>query len=151
MQELTLAASIADIAHRHARGRKVTRVGVAVGPLRQAAAAALSFGFELVTTGTPLEGAQLSIRQLPLLGRCRSCGREVEPESWPLACPACASFELSISGGNELFVEALDYEALGTEALAAKDGSITRTAAPLAPEEAEGDRATQPSLVGVGA
>jgi hydrogenase nickel incorporation protein HypA/HybF len=35
MHELSIAASIADIAVRHARGRKVSRVEVRVGHLRQ--------------------------------------------------------------------------------------------------------------------
>jgi hydrogenase nickel incorporation protein HypA/HybF len=110
MHELSLAASIADIVHRHARGRRVTRVEVAVGHLRQAVPSALSFGFELVSMGTPLEGAKLAIRQVPVRGCCRICGREVEPEAWPLACPDCSSFELAITGGEELCVEAIEVD-----------------------------------------
>jgi hydrogenase nickel incorporation protein HypA/HybF len=121
MHELKLASSIADIAHRHSRGRRVTRVDVVVGHLRLAVPSALSFGFELVTMGTPLEGAKLSVRQVPVRGRCRLCGEEVVPEAWPLACPTCSSFELEISGGEELFVEALEVE----------EGGMVRAAAPL--------------------
>jgi hydrogenase nickel incorporation protein HypA/HybF len=110
MHELSLAASIADIVRRHARGRKVSRVEVAVGHLRQAVPSALSFGFELATMGTPLQGAELRIRQVPVRGRCRVCGDEVEPETWPLSCPTCSSFELAISGGDELYVEVVEIE-----------------------------------------
>ena len=110
MHELSLAATIADIVDRHAHGRRVTRVEVAIGHLRQAAPAALSFGFELVSTGTSLEGAKLAIRQVPVRGCCRRCGEEVEPETWPLACPRCASFDLTISGGEELSVEAIEVD-----------------------------------------
>jgi hydrogenase nickel incorporation protein HypA/HybF len=110
MHELSLASSIADIVHRNAQGRRVLRVEVAVGYLRQAAPAALSFGFQLVSMGTPLEGAKLDIRQVPVRGLCRVCGQEVEPEAWPLACPTCSSFELSITGGEELCVEAIEVE-----------------------------------------
>jgi hydrogenase nickel incorporation protein HypA/HybF len=126
MHELSLAASIADIVHRHARGRKVTRVEVAVGHLRQAVPSALSFGFELVTMGTALEGAELRIRQVAVRGRCRMCGEEVEPEAWPLACPVCSSFELAITGGEELYVEALEID----------DGSIEGVSDPAAESEA---------------
>jgi hydrogenase nickel incorporation protein HypA/HybF len=110
MHELSLAAAIADIVDRHARGRRVTRIEVAIGHLRQAAPAALNFGFELVSTGTPLEGAKLAIRQVPVRGLCRVCGEEVAPETWPLACPGCASFELAVTGGEELCVEAIEVE-----------------------------------------
>jgi len=126
MHELSLASSIADIVRRHARGRRVTRVEVVVGHLRQAAPSALSFGFELVTMGTPLEGAQLQIRQVPVRGCCRICGEEVEPEAWPLACPVCSSFELAITGGEELYVEALevDDEPMAASAAAASEGGV---------------------------
>jgi hydrogenase nickel incorporation protein HypA/HybF len=110
MHELSLAASIADIVHRHARGRRVTRVEVAVGHLLLGMPSALAFGFELASMGTPFEGAKLDVRQVPVRGRCRACGQEVEPETWPLACPACASFELAIFGGEELRVEAIEIE-----------------------------------------
>lgn len=116
MHELSIASSIADIVHRHARGRRVTRVEIAVGHLRQAMPSALSFGFELVTMGTTLEGVELQIRQVPVRGRCRRCGDEVEPEAWPLACPTCSSFELEITGGEELYVEALEIEDGSTDA-----------------------------------
>jgi hydrogenase nickel incorporation protein HypA/HybF len=110
MHELSIASSIADIVHRHAAGRRVVRVEVAIGYLRQAVPSALSFGFELVSMGTPLEGARLEIRQVPVRGLCRHCGEVVEPEAWPLACPVCSSFELSITGGEELSVEAIEIE-----------------------------------------
>lgn len=124
MHELSLAASIAEIAHRHARGRKVTRVHVAVGHLRQAVPSALAFGFELVTMGTVLEGAALQVRGVPLGGRCRLCSQEVEPETWPLACPVCSSFELAITGGEELYVEALEIEGGEREGVAAIEEGV---------------------------
>ena len=129
MHELSLAASIAEIAHRHARGRKVSRVEVAVGHLRQAVPSALSFGFELVTMGTSLEGAVLQVRQVPVRGRCRICGEEVEPEAWPLACPVCSSFELEITGGEELYVEALEVEDGERAAMLEEEGVETEAAA----------------------
>jgi hypothetical protein len=43
-------------------------------------------------------------------GRCRACGLEVEPDAWPLACPACSSFEIAVSGGEELCVEAIELD-----------------------------------------
>jgi hydrogenase nickel incorporation protein HypA/HybF len=137
MYELSIAASIAHIVRRRAQGRKVTRVKVAVGDLRQVLPSALSFGFELMTMGTPLHGAELRIRQVPLRGRCRICGAEVEPESWPRACPTCSSFELAISGGEELYVESLELstrepetrepEAHGPELISGGDAGAERS------------------------
>jgi hypothetical protein len=47
-----------------------------VGYLRQIVPSALTFGFGLLAEGTPVEGAELEMEQLPAEGRCRSCGVE---------------------------------------------------------------------------
>jgi len=52
MHELAIAEAIVAIADRHARGRPVSRVEVAVGHLRQVVPSALEFAFGLVATGT---------------------------------------------------------------------------------------------------
>ena len=48
MHELAIAESIATIAHRHARGRRVTQIDLKVGHLRQVVPSALTFAFELL-------------------------------------------------------------------------------------------------------
>jgi hydrogenase nickel incorporation protein HypA/HybF len=110
MHELSLAESIVDIAVRHARGRRVTRVEVAVGHLRQVVPSALSFAFELVAQGTPAEGAELVLEEVPAGGRCRACGAESRLDGFPLACRACGSVDVEIVAGEELQVESLDVE-----------------------------------------
>ena len=48
MHELAIAESIVQIASRHAKGRRVTKVQLKVGHLRQVVPSALAFSFELV-------------------------------------------------------------------------------------------------------
>jgi hydrogenase nickel incorporation protein HypA/HybF len=110
MHELSIADAVVRIAARHADGRRVVRVEVKVGTLRQVVPAALAFAFELVTEGTAVEGAELVLDEVPAVGRCRLCGRESTLAAFPLACPACGSLELEIVRGEELFVESLDLE-----------------------------------------
>jgi hydrogenase nickel incorporation protein HypA/HybF len=110
MHELAIAQSIVDIAVRHARGRSVTRVDVSVGHLRQVVPSALSFAFELVAQGTPLDGAELVLKVVPASGRCRTCGTESVLDGFPLLCRACGSGDVAVSGGEELRVESLDVE-----------------------------------------
>jgi len=109
MHELSIAASIADIAVRHARGRPVSRVEVRVGHLRQVVPSALEFAFELVAQGTPLEGAELVLEEVAATVRCRTCGAESSPRGFPLICP-CGSADVEIVAGEELTVESLDVE-----------------------------------------
>ena len=110
MHELAIADSIVQIAGRHANGRRVTKVQLKVGHLRQVVPSALAFSFELVAQGTFVEGAELEIEEIPVAGKCRACGAESRPESFPLRCAACGSFELQILEGEELYVESLEME-----------------------------------------
>ena len=110
MHELAIAESIVAIAERHADGRRVSRVEVAVGHLRQVVPAALEFAFELVAQGTVLEGAELALEEVPAEGRCRSCGAESRLDGFPLACRACGGWDVAVTAGEELRVESLDLE-----------------------------------------
>jgi hydrogenase nickel incorporation protein HypA/HybF len=110
MHELAIAESVVDIAVRHAAGRRVARVELEVGHLRQVVPSALSFAFELVAQGTPVEGAELSMREVEAGGRCRSCGADTPLPSFPLACASCGGIDVEITRGEELRVEALELE-----------------------------------------
>ena len=82
MHELSIAEAIVAIAEEHAQGRRVAKVDVKIGHLRQVVPSALIFAFELVTQGTPIE--------------------------LPFACPSCGSVDVDVRAGDELFVEALE-------------------------------------------
>jgi hydrogenase nickel incorporation protein HypA/HybF len=110
MHELALAGAIVDVVVRHARGRRVTRVEVAVGHLRQVVPSSLSFSFELLAQGTPAEGAELVLEEVPAAGSCRACGHEGRLTGFPLLCRACGAADIEVVAGEELLVEALDVE-----------------------------------------
>jgi hydrogenase nickel incorporation protein HypA/HybF len=108
MHELSLAEAIVAIAEEHAAGRRVTRVDVRVGQLRQVVPRALTFAFELVARGTTVDGAELVLEQVPGRGACRSCGEHSELPGFPLRCGACGGLDVEIVGGEELYVDSLD-------------------------------------------
>jgi hydrogenase nickel incorporation protein HypA/HybF len=112
MHELSIASALVDIAARHARGRPVATVEVAVGRMRQVVPSALEFAFELVARGTPLEGARLELRDIPAQGRCRECGTEAQQDGFPLCCPACGGLDVALTAGEELSVEAIEVDEL---------------------------------------
>jgi hydrogenase nickel incorporation protein HypA/HybF len=110
MHELSLADAIVAIATEHAGKRRVTRVEVRVGALRQVVPDALGFAFELVAHGTPVEGAQLVLEEVPARVACRRCTSESEVDRLPLACSMCGSLETRVIAGEELEVEAIEVE-----------------------------------------
>ena len=110
MHEMAIAESIVRIAGQHANGRRVTKVYLKVGHLRQVVPSALTFGFDLVAQGTPIEGAELTLERVPAVGRCRACGAESLRPGFPLQCRECGSFDLEVIEGEELYVESLEME-----------------------------------------
>jgi hydrogenase nickel incorporation protein HypA/HybF len=110
LHELSIAESIVRIASRHAKGRRVTKVKLEIGHLRQVVPSALAFGFELVAEGTPVEGAELEMEEVPAIGMCRECGVESQLRNFPLQCGACGGFDLEVLRGEELLVESLELE-----------------------------------------
>jgi hydrogenase nickel incorporation protein HypA/HybF len=110
MHELSIAQGVVAIASRHAGGRKVHRVELRVGHLRQVVPSALEFAFELITADTPLEGAKLVIEDVPARGRCRRCGTETTMRDFPLRCSHCGELDVELVAGEELLVDALELE-----------------------------------------
>lgn len=110
MHELSIAESIVQIASRQADGRRVTKVQMKVGHLRQVVPSALAFSFELVAEGTPVEGAELEMEEVPAVGMCCECEVESHLGSFPLQCRACGGFDLEVTAGEELLVESLELE-----------------------------------------
>jgi hydrogenase nickel incorporation protein HypA/HybF len=114
VHELSIAEAVVDIASRHAGGRRVARVELLVGHLRQVVPDALTFAFALVAEGTPVQGAELVIEEVPVGGRCRACGEEGEQPGFPLRCPACGGLDVEVVRGEELLVDALELEEMTT-------------------------------------
>jgi hydrogenase nickel incorporation protein HypA/HybF len=110
MHELSIADAVVTIASRHAAGRKVTRVDLRVGHLRQVVPDSLLFAFELVSAGTELEGAELVIEEVPAQVSCNACGAEKVLEGFPAHCGVCGGLDVDVSGGDELLVDALELE-----------------------------------------
>jgi len=110
MHELSIAEAVVAIAERHARGRRVTKVELRVGYLRQVVPSALSFAFELTAVGTPVEGAELELEAVPAAGLCRTCGEGTPLPELPLLCRRCGSFDVEVTQGEELLVDSLELE-----------------------------------------
>jgi hydrogenase nickel incorporation protein HypA/HybF len=108
MHELSIAGAIVAIAEEHAGGRRVAKVQVKIGHLRQIVPGALIFAFELVTLGTSVEGAKLEIEAVPVRVACRSCQADSRLDEFPFACPRCGSVDVGVKAGDELFVDALE-------------------------------------------
>lgn len=106
MHELSIAHSIVEMAEEALADVgpvKVETVHVRIGALAGIVGEALSFGWGVATQGTRLEGAQLSVENLPVIVDCAECGQRSTLEgSYPLLCPNCGRLTNQIVQGREL-------------------------------------------------
>jgi hydrogenase nickel incorporation protein HypA/HybF len=110
MHELSIAQAVVAIVERHAAGRRVTRVELRVGHLRQVVPGALELAFALVARDTVAQDAELDLEQVPAVGRCRACAAESDLDGLPLLCRTCGGWDLEIVRGEELEVHALELD-----------------------------------------
>jgi hydrogenase nickel incorporation protein HypA/HybF len=110
MHELAIADALVELALRHAGGRRIARVEVSVGHLRQVVPDALTFAFGLCAQGTAAEGAELVVEVVPAVAACRDCGATTVQGGFPLTCGACAGTRVDVVAGEELRLDALEVE-----------------------------------------
>ena len=112
MHEMAIAEGILDIAREHAareNSARVTKIGLLIGEMAGVEKDALRFCFSSLARGTLAEDAGLSVKRVPLIGRCGVCGHEQPIEDYNFICPKCGG-GFAIMSGRELRVEYLEME-----------------------------------------
>ena len=107
MHEMSIAQSLVEILQeemKKAGAQRLRSVRLEVGRMSAIVPDALSFGFEVITAGTHLEGAELIMDSVPLKAVCRACRREFEIEQYAFYCPFCRSGDIEVLSGQELAV-----------------------------------------------
>ena len=89
---------------------RVRHIVLKLGGLRKVNLELMAFIFDVISRGTRTEGANFSIMSLPVIFRCRSCGRDAPSESTEFAYPLCGSRDVELLCGLELAIELLEVE-----------------------------------------
>jgi hydrogenase nickel incorporation protein HypA/HybF len=108
MHELALCQAIVDTVSRHAEGRRVERVEVRIGHLRQVVPDSLMFSWELLTDGTDLSGCALAVDHVPAVVECRACGGATGLDLPILVCGTCGSTDVDLVSGQEFLIASID-------------------------------------------
>lgn len=103
MHELAITQSVVEAVTDRTGTARVASVRVRVGRLSGVVPDAMRFCFELVTAGTPLEGAALDFDRPEGRGHCRTCEDEFVLPDLILLCP-CGSADVEVLAGRELAV-----------------------------------------------
>jgi len=94
-------AAVDDAAYRNSATR-ISTIHVAIGGRRVLDVDRLRAIFASAARGTVAEGAQLSVKVLPVRHRCLNCGDNFESSGAERACPECGNPRTEMIGGEEL-------------------------------------------------
>lgn len=103
--------SALNLALEQARQRGAQRVYVVrlrIGALSGVVPEALRFAFEALTPGTPAEGAELLIEEVPARFWCPNCQREFQAEDLLAECPGCRCPSGQLRAGREMELASLE-------------------------------------------
>ncbi len=109
MHELGVTRNLVAIVSEQAAGRRVRRVWLEIGEDTALMPDAVHFCFDVVSKGTPLEGAQLDILQLCKGLQCAGCGKRIEGDP-DAPCTDCGSPDVRRCNGDELNIKAMEVE-----------------------------------------
>ena len=113
MHEMSLAESVREIVDETARSngaRRVAAVRLEIGRLAQVETEAMRFAFDVVMRGSLADTARLEIVETDGTAWCMRCSKPVLIERRGAACPACASHQLQVTGGERLRVLEIEVE-----------------------------------------
>ena len=112
MHEMGIALQIIDIATASIppdlKDVKIERVNLKIGKLAAVVPESLRFCFDVAVKDTPLEGAGLSIVEMPVVARCKDCDKQWTIDGPAFSCENCRSGNLDIISGRELDIESIE-------------------------------------------
>lgn len=106
MHELAVTQSIVDQVGERMAGTQVMSIQLEIGKLSGIVADSVRFCYDMVTVGTPLEGASLVIGEPEGRGHCSQCGTDFPLQDLILLCP-CGSSDVHIVSGDQLLIKSV--------------------------------------------
>jgi hydrogenase nickel incorporation protein HypA/HybF len=111
MHEMSLCEGILQVLESHARSQafeRVKTVWLEIGDLSGVEVEAMKFSFDVVMKGTLANDASLEIIEVPGKAWCMQCSKEVSAKNRFDACPDCGSYQLQVTGGEEMKIKELE-------------------------------------------
>ena len=113
MHELSVTESILEIASSHGRKAgavQVTQINLVIGRLSSIVDDSVQFYWEMLSEGTICAGSKLTFQRLPAILHCTSCQNDYQIEQELTPCPKCSSYQTTIIGGEEFYVDSIEIE-----------------------------------------
>ncbi|HLF28711.1 MAG TPA: hydrogenase maturation nickel metallochaperone HypA [Anaerolineae bacterium] len=113
MHELTMTEDLLKIAlsqAAQAHAARITELHLVVGQLAGVTDESVQFYWQMISQGTPAEGARLHFRNVPAEWQCHTCGGRFTLENDTAACPQCGGAQVILAAGEEFYLEAIEVE-----------------------------------------
>jgi hydrogenase nickel incorporation protein HypA/HybF len=113
MHELSIIGSVLKMVEEQAIAEhfdRVIRVCLGVGELSNVEIQALVFCFAIARKGSLAHDARLSIETIPGEAWCENCQKKVHIAFRIDPCPACGSWGVSVTNGDQITIKELEVE-----------------------------------------
>jgi len=113
MHEMSIAQSLIDIIQEEMsknNAKTLRSVRLNVGQMSAIVPDSLSFCFEVIVSGTDMEGARLDMDIIPLKGYCQTCEKEFEIEDYNFTCPFCEGTKIETISGQDLTIVEIEVD-----------------------------------------
>ncbi|MCU7921414.1 MAG: hydrogenase maturation nickel metallochaperone HypA [Candidatus Thiodiazotropha sp. (ex Dulcina madagascariensis)] len=113
MHEISLCEGVLQVLQENAVSQgysKVKTVWLEIGALSGVEPEAMRFGFDVVMKNSLAGGARLEIIHLPGEAWCMQCSKSVQVSARFEACPECSSYQLQVTGGDEMRIKQLEVD-----------------------------------------
>lgn len=113
MHELGVTDQVLKHALRHAEDAGAPRISdvyLVLGQSSTITNESVQFYWDMLSKGTPAEGARLHFREVVLEMTCTDCGGRFSPGEQVANCPQCGGPRVNVVAGHEFYLEAIDVE-----------------------------------------
>jgi len=113
MHEMSLCEGVIQVVEDNARQHgfsTVKTVWLEIGVLSGVEIEAMRFSFDVIKKGSLANKASLEIIEVPGEAWCLPCAKNIVIKQRFDACPGCGSYQVQVTGGEEMRVKELEVE-----------------------------------------
>lgn len=113
MHELSVTQNVVRIAVENAEkhgAKRIKQINIVVGDMSSIVDDSVQFYFDIISKGTPAEGAVLFFRRVPIECICSDCGKTFNPDPGSFTCPFCQGFGVVTDAGMEFYVDSIEVD-----------------------------------------
>jgi hydrogenase nickel incorporation protein HypA/HybF len=113
MHEYSIVQNLLDLCEQNASAHectKITKIVVKIGRLSNIECALLKTAFDTFKLDTIAQTADLEVIDQKIVIECKECGKKSELEKNEFACPACSSYDVTITDGEDLLLMSLEMD-----------------------------------------